>query len=255
MPPAPHRHGTALVTGAGSGIGRAIAIALCNAGYHVILAGRRRVPLSALASQLGEDRTTVWPVDITQPAALPSFTDGLCSLDILVHSAGMFDSGKLADIPPDSKELLYRVNVSAPLHLSGLLLPALRKARGQIVFINSTASLGARVTQDAYAASKHALRQEVAHFRERNRGSGIRVLNVYPGRTATPMQSEVLRQEGRPDADISLLQPEDIATVILDSIAMPRRAEVTDIVIRPAEHADDSREVKDRHEWRPDAGS
>ncbi|WP_222148408.1 SDR family NAD(P)-dependent oxidoreductase [Gluconacetobacter entanii] len=241
-PPLPRRHKTALVTGAGSGIGRAIAVALCNAGHHVILAGRRRAPLFVLACQLGEERTTVWPVDITQATALPAFTDSLGSLDILIHSAGMFDAGKLADITPDIRRLLHAVNVHAPIHLSELLLPALRTARGQIVFINSTASLGARVTQDAYAASKHELTQEIAYFRERNRGSGIRILNVYPGRTATPMQSEVLRHEGRPGADIALLQPEDIAAIIMDCLSVPRRAEVTDIVIRPTEHADDSAE-------------
>ena len=228
-------HGTALVTGAGSGIGRAIAFALCRAGYHVILAGRRSAPLNALAHQLGADVTTVWPIDITHEPALPAFTDNIQSLDILVHSAGMFHGSRLAEISNDMKILLHRVNVRAPLHLSNLLLPALKTAGGQVVFINSTASLGDRVAADAYAASKHALKQGAAQFRQENRGRGIRVLTVYPGRTATPMQSEVLLHEGRPDVAIPLLQPEDIADIILGCLFVQRSAEITDIVIRPAD--------------------
>ena len=230
--PFPSR-GMALVTGAGSGIGCAVAIALCRAGYHVILAGRRSAPLNALAHQLGVDVTTVWPVDITHEATLPAFTDNIRSLDVLVHSAGMFHGGQLSEISNDMNILLHRVNVRAPLHLSNLLLPALRTAGGQVVFINSTASLGDRVARDAYAASKHALKQGAAQFREENRGRGIRVLNVYPGRTATPMQSEVLLHEGRPDVEIPLLQPEDIADIVLGCLFVPRSAEITDIVIRP----------------------
>lgn len=228
----PH-HGKALVTGAGSGIGRAVASALCHAGYHVILVGRKSIPLNLLADQLGKDVTTVCPIDITDEDALPALIRNIESLDVLIHSAGMFHGGLISEISNDMNILLHHVNVDAPLYLSNLLLPALETAGGQVVFLNSTASLGERVSMDAYAASKHALKQGVSRFREESRGRGIRILNVYPGRTATPMQSEVLRHEGRSDMRIPLLQPKDIADVILGCLSVPRSAEITDIVIRP----------------------
>ncbi|WP_217420854.1 SDR family oxidoreductase [Novacetimonas pomaceti] len=227
-------NGVALITGAGSGIGRAVALALHQAGFHVILAGRRREVLEALARSLGNERASIWAVDITRENALPPFISAIPKLEVLVHAAGMFCADSIDRISPEARDRLMAVNVHAPLRLSNLFLPALEAARGQIVFINSTAVMGSRIHTDAYAASKYALKQEAGRLREQVREKGIRILNIYPGRTQTPMQREVLRTEGRPDAVIPMLQPHDIAEIIMGCISFSRRADITDIVIRPA---------------------
>jgi NADP-dependent 3-hydroxy acid dehydrogenase YdfG len=111
----------------------------------------------------------------------------------------------------------------------------LARTRGDIVFINSTAVLlPARPEIAHYAASKHALRAIADGVRAAVNPMGVRVLSIYAGRTATPMQEAVFRHEGRAyDAD-KLLQPRDVAAMLVSALLLPRTAEVTDITIRPA---------------------
>jgi NADP-dependent 3-hydroxy acid dehydrogenase YdfG len=113
------------------------------------------------------------------------------------------------------------------------LLPLLRKRRGQVVFINSSVGLTARANIAAYSAAEHALRAMANSFREELNADGVRVLTVYPGRTATPMQQaihELERRQYRPEA---LIQPEDVASVVISALTLSRTAEITDIQIRP----------------------
>jgi NADP-dependent 3-hydroxy acid dehydrogenase YdfG len=111
----------------------------------------------------------------------------------------------------------------------------LRKARGQIVFVNSSV-----VQQDtlahviAYSASKHALKAVADGIRNAVNGYGIRVLSVYPGRTATPMQEQRLRFERRAYHGEQLLQPEDVADAIVAALELPRTAELTELFVRPS---------------------
>jgi NADP-dependent 3-hydroxy acid dehydrogenase YdfG len=107
-------------------------------------------------------------------------------------------------------------------------------ARGQIVFINSSVGLTAkRPDIGQYAATKHALKAIADSLREEVNPKGLRVLTVYLGRTATPMQETISRQEGRAYHPETLLQPEDVASVVLNALMLPPTAEVTDISIRP----------------------
>jgi NADP-dependent 3-hydroxy acid dehydrogenase YdfG len=127
--------------------------------------------------------------------------------------------------------------VRAPYLLTQSLLPLLRSRRGQIVFINSSAGHVARGNVGQYAATKHALRALADSLREEVNADGIRVLSVYPGRTATPMQAKlhaVEQKEYRPD---DLLQPQDVAAVVANALSLPRSAEVTDIHVRPLRKA------------------
>jgi len=139
------------------------------------------------------------------------------------------ESAELADF--DSQ---YRCNARAPYRLTQLLLPMLKQSAGQVVFINSTAGLLARANAVAYAAAKHALKAVADGLREEVNANGIRVTTVFLGRTATPMQEKIFRAEARAYRGELLLQPEQVAEMVVHILCLPRTAEVTDITIRPA---------------------
>ena len=160
-------------------------------------------------------------------AALPP------ALHVLVHSAGAYRYGRLDATTSADWAALEAVNVRAPMLLTAACLPALRAARGQAVFLNSTAALRTAPGAGAYVTTKHALRAAVDVLRQEVNADGVRVLSVFPGRTDTPMQDAVLAAEGRPRNPDALLQPEDVAAMVLAALTLSRRAEVTDIILRP----------------------
>ena len=122
------------------------------------------------------------------------------------------------------------MNVRAPYLLTQSLLPLIIASHGQVVFVNSTAGLHARKGAGQYAATKHALRGLADSLREDVNERGVRVLSVFLGRTASRMEAAVFEREGRPYTPGNLLQPEDVASVIVHALGPPRSAEVTDIV-------------------------
>ena len=141
--------------------------------------------------------------------------------------------GRLDQAPLEHLDLQYRSNFRGPYALIQLLLPLLRKQQGQIVFINSSAALRSSATVGQYAAMQHALRAVADSLRDEVNADGIRVLSVYPGRTATPRMAALFEQEGRPYRPELLMQPEDVAAMVTHALALPRTAEVTDISMRP----------------------
>jgi short-subunit dehydrogenase len=234
---------TALVTGASSGIGRAIALELASVGVGVLLVARRAEALEATAAEARRTGAFAWafPLDIGNDEDLRRLRDRLekenHGLDILVHAAGTHFLGAIADAPVAQLDQQYRVNMRGPYLLTQLLLPLLRRRRGQIVFVNSTVGLQARAGVGAYAASKHALRAFADALRDEVNPDGVRVLSVYPGRTATPQQEAIHAEEGKPYRPEGLLQPEDVAAAIVHALAMDRTAEVTDLRVRPMQKA------------------
>lgn len=222
----------AVVTGASSGIGRAIAQTLSRDGVTVGLVGRRPDALDEVAG-LVEGRGARAVRLVSDLVA----TDGaerlgeriaeeLGATDLLVHCAGVFP---LTAVEPD--QALGHVRAAATL--TRLLLPLLRVRPGQIVFVNSSVGLPGAPASGAYADSKQALRALADRLRNEVNPDGIRVLSVYPGQTATPMQAVIHRHEDKTYRPDRLLQPEDVATMVLHALAMPSSAEVTDISIRP----------------------
>jgi short-subunit dehydrogenase len=114
------------------------------------------------------------------------------------------------------------------------MLPLLVASRGQIVFINSTAGLTAnRAEIGQYAATKYGLRAIADSLREEVNPCGVRVTSVYLGRTASPMQEALHREEGKSYEPQMLLQSGDVASVVIQSLVLPRTAEITDITLRP----------------------
>jgi NADP-dependent 3-hydroxy acid dehydrogenase YdfG len=229
----------AVVTGAGSGIGKAIAQALGAHGATVALVGRTKAKLDATAASFDTDwpRSVVLPVDLCVDEQLDSLKaevgQRFGQVDVLVLSAGEIAHGPIESATVADFDKLYRANVRANYYLLQNLLPMLRKRPGQIVLINSSVGVSARPNSGQFSATQHALRGLTDALRDEVNPDGIRVLSVYPGRVATPRQERLYTKRGsdyRPDL---LLQPEDIASVVINALILPRSAEVTEISIRP----------------------
>jgi NADP-dependent 3-hydroxy acid dehydrogenase YdfG len=127
----------------------------------------------------------------------------------------------------------YVANVRAPYLLTQALLPELRAREGQMVFINSTVGLTARANIGQFAATQHALKAIADSLREEINPHGVRVVTIYAGRTATPRQAKIHAIEGKPYPRERLMQPEDVASVVLNALTLPRSAELTDVRARP----------------------
>jgi NADP-dependent 3-hydroxy acid dehydrogenase YdfG len=229
----------ALVTGAGSGIGRAIALALAERGAGVVLVGRREAPLEevARAAPATSAGVRVLPADLTddeQVEGLRSTLEGNGGrLDVLVHCAGVISHGAIEHADVADLDAQYRTNLRAPYLLSQALLPMLVAHEGEVVFINSTITGRAGAGTGPYAATKSALKAIADSLRQEVNTSGIRVLSVYPGRTATPGQAHLHAMEGRDYRPEDLMQPEDVASMLISALELPRSAEVTEISMRP----------------------
>jgi NADP-dependent 3-hydroxy acid dehydrogenase YdfG len=227
---------TCVVTGASSGIGSGIAVALASAGATVCAIGRRRDGLEKTAEATNHGRFALYPADLATHDAVARVAGELVArpgaLDVLVHSAGTIALGSLEAAAMDDLDRQYAVNVRAPYQLTQELLPALRASQGQIVFINSTVGLEARANAGQFAATQHALKAIADSLRAEVNADGIRVLSVYPGRTSTPRQARIHAIEGRPYHPERLLQPGDVASAVLNALSLPRSAEVTDLRIR-----------------------
>lgn len=229
-----------VITGASSGIGQAIALSLAAQGAALGLVGRRLETLEIVAER-GRALTgqvECYRADLTVDADIRELADRLREdfgrVDILVHSAGTFAQGQCETAPIEEFDWLYRTNVRAPYLLTQLLLPLLKVRQGQIVFINSSVALmTARANGGPYAATKYALKAIADSLRAEINAAGIRVLSVYPGRTVSPLQAAIHQTEGKTYDPERLIQPEDVAAVVINALSLPRSAEVTDISLRP----------------------
>jgi NAD(P)-dependent dehydrogenase (short-subunit alcohol dehydrogenase family) len=237
----PFQNQVAVVTGAAGAIGRAIGARLLAGGADVCLVGRTQQSLEQSTSPdcSSADRMHFYPVDLEDEAGVRR----LCadverrhrSIDFLVHCAGALSLDLMRDARVEDFDRQYRVNVRAPFLLTQMLLPQVIDCRGQIVFVNSSAGLHGRKGAGHYSASKHALRGLADSLRDEVNERGVRVLSVFLGRTASRMQVAVHQREGRPYNPGVLLQPDDVAAVVVHALALPRTAEVTDINVRPAQ--------------------
>ena len=229
----------AVVTGASRGIGRAIALGLASQSAILCLVGRNRTALQEVAEIARKSSPLVVPhvADLMADGAIPGIVEDLRQrfdgLDVLIHCAGAYSAGDLQTASIEEFDKLYRANMRMPYLLTQCLLPMLKRRRGQIVFINSTQGLQAGPRLGQFAATQHALKAIADSLREEVNSDGVRVLSVYSGRTATPRMETVFKVEGKEYSPDLLLQPEDVATVVINALTMPRTAEVTSINIRP----------------------
>ncbi|REJ04525.1 short chain dehydrogenase [Microbacterium bovistercoris] len=223
-----------LITGAGSGIGAALARRLQNRGDELVLLARDAGRARQIAHDFPDASMLVG--DLAQPGRLSwalSKQHLPERIDSVVHAAGVVDLGSVGDLPVALWEQQLAVNLTGPAELTRLLLPVLRVSRGQVVFVNSGAGLHAHAGWAAYAASKHGLKALADALRAEERENGVRVTSVYPGRTATPMQERVHQQEGQDYRPERFMDPESVVTSILTALDLPRDAEITDLTVRP----------------------
>jgi short-subunit dehydrogenase len=230
-----------LVTGASSGIGAAVAARFAAQGASLTLLGRDRARLERSAARAldGAARASVRTVrlDLARPrgleGALRRLAARLPRLDALVHAAGVFVGGPVLAARRPFHDML-QVNAYAALTVTRALLPALERARGTVVFINSAGVLRPPLPLTAqYIAAKHLLSGITEALREELNPRGVRVTNILPARTATPMQESLQALEGRSYDPEVLLQPEDVAELIACAVNLPGRAQVVDLVARP----------------------
>jgi short-subunit dehydrogenase len=221
---------THLLTGAGSGIGAVLAQRLLGRGDDVVALARSTERAEELAADLPGAEVLV--ADLARPESVESLVlpD---SLDSVVHAAGIVELGRVSELSVDDWASQLRVNLVSPATLTRVALPALRRARGTVVFVNSGAGLSAHPEWSAYAASKHGLRALADSLRGEEASAGVRVTTVYPGRTATPMQEKVHQQEGKAYDASAWIRPETVAEAILHVLDLPRDATIPDLTVRP----------------------
>jgi meso-butanediol dehydrogenase/(S,S)-butanediol dehydrogenase/diacetyl reductase len=185
---------SAIITGATSGIGAAIARALAAQGYTLLLVGRRQAAGNALAKALDKTGCTArfLAADLTDPAAAEAVVQAangyFGGVDVLVNNAGVLTHGRAEETPDSAWDRMIDVNLSAVFRLSRAALPALRaRGGGCIVNIASDWALTGARGAVAYAVSKAAVAQLTRCMALDHAGEGIRINAVCPGDTDTPM--------------------------------------------------------------------
>ncbi|WP_143965933.1 SDR family oxidoreductase [Gordonia zhaorongruii] len=220
---------TALITGASRGVGAQVARALAPT-HDLLLGGRGSAELDSLAMEF--DGAATFQADITDYDSVESATEVISSLDVLVHCAGVASSLEhVADTPVDEWRQVLETNLIAAAELTRLLLPALRSARGHVVFLNSGAGLRVNPGWTAYAASKFGLRALADGLRAEE--PELRVTSIFPGRIDTEMQRDIVAIEGGTYDPGRFLKPETVAAAVAQAIAAPGDAHPVDVVLRP----------------------
>jgi NADP-dependent 3-hydroxy acid dehydrogenase YdfG len=235
--------GFAWVTGAGSGIGRAVAIALAKAGWRLALTGRREEALRETAAMLGGAEALILPADLTDSAAVEAVVAKLPEAPaLLVNNAGANTPQRhWHHISAANARALVDANLTAPFLTSLAVLPGMKqRGGGLIVQIASVAGKGASpVSGPAYIAAKTGFVALSASLNAENGIHGIRSTCICPGEVATPILD--LRPKP-PSAEerATMLQPEDVAAAVLFATTMPAHVCLNEIVITPThnrEHA------------------
>ena len=224
----------ALVAGASGDIGRAIAFDLLGAGAEVFMLGRSMARLvQPPPPEDFRENCRFIVAGLTDDDAIARVNIAILSrsrLDVLVLSTGTYERSN----EPAVFGRQIAANVVGPYALLQRLLPLLIKAKGQVevVFINSTQALRAAAGLGQYAATKHAVKAVADSLRDEVNANGVRVMSLFLGRTASERQRAIFAAEGRPYPPERLLQPADVAELVLSLLRLPRTSEVTDIVLR-----------------------
>jgi NAD(P)-dependent dehydrogenase (short-subunit alcohol dehydrogenase family) len=223
----------ALVAGASGGIGQAVAFGLLGAGAEVFMLGRSMARLvQTPAPENARARCHFIVADLTDSGHVERVVADISPkgrLDVLVLSSGIYERSH----EPAAFARQMAANVVGPYSLIQHLLPFLIGSKGQVLFINSTQGLKATAGVGQYAATKHAMKAVADSLRDEVNSKGVRVTSVFLGRTATELQRAIFAEEKRPYPPERLIQPADVAEIVLSLLQLPRTSEATDIILRP----------------------
>jgi len=220
----------AVVTGAGRGIGKAIALALVKEGYGILLTARSEDQLRAVQEEIrsGGGNAVYLPLDLSLPQAIEKSTSFFNAysgkISLVVHNAGIAKVGTVAEMPLEDWQIVQDVNVRAPFLLTQKLLPLMVKG-SQLIFINSVAGKQSFAEWGAYYASKAALKALADTLRAEVQPQGIRVTSIFPAAVDTPLQDTLPYDWDR----IKMLRAVDIAEAVLYCVRRPEAVRVNEI--------------------------
>ncbi|WP_456313355.1 3-ketoacyl-ACP reductase [Pseudomonas shirazensis] len=217
----------ALITGAGKGIGKAIAIALAKEGVNVILVSRTQADVDQLADEtsklgvkslaLSADVSDINSINNAVEKALAEFTN----IDILINSAGIASFGKFLELEPAAWEKIIQVNLMGTYYATRAVIPnMIERQTGDIINISSTAGLNGNALTSAYSASKFAVLGLTDSLMQEMRKHNIRVTALTPSTVATDMAKDLNLTDGNPE---KVMQSEDIAELIIAQLKLSRR--------------------------------
>lgn len=235
MPNKPLKGKIALITGASAGIGRAIAIKLAQEGVDCVLAARREEGLKETAKEVEKagSKGVIVPTDVTKEEDLVNLVEtavsNLGGVNILINNAGVFYRSKVEDLKAAELEKSLATNLMAPMILTKLTLPYLKKQKGSAVI--NMASVAAKMgfsDGSAYCASKYGLLGFSESLFEEVREEGIKVCALCPGFIKTSMVT------GRPGLDAEkMIPPEEVAQTVFNILTLSNKACPTEIILRP----------------------
>ncbi|MFV5702791.1 3-ketoacyl-ACP reductase [Flavobacterium sp. XS2P12] len=217
----------ALITGAGKGIGKAIALALAKEGVNIILVARTQEEIDSVAAKVRSLRVKALAItadvaDINSVnAAVAKALAEFGTIDILINNAGIAAFGKFLELEPTDWERIIQVNLMGTYYVTRAVLPnMIERQTGDIINISSTAGLSGNALTSAYSASKFAVLGLTESLMQEVRKHNIRVTALTPSTVATDMAKELNLTDGNPD---KVMQAEDMAELIIAQLKLNRR--------------------------------
>jgi 3-oxoacyl-[acyl-carrier protein] reductase len=217
----------ALITGAGKGIGKAIALALAKEGVNIILVARTQDEIDSVAAKVRSLRVKALAItadvaDINSVnAAVAKALAEFGTIDILINNAGIAAFGKFLELEPTDWERIIQVNLMGTYYVTRAVLPnMIERQTGDIINISSTAGLSGNALTSAYSASKFAVLGLTESLMQEVRKHNIRVTALTPSTVATDMAKELNLTDGNPD---KVMQAEDMAELIIAQLKLNRR--------------------------------
>ena len=217
----------ALITGAGKGIGKAIALALAKEGVNLILVARTQEEIDSVAAKVRSLRVKAMAItadvaDINSVnAAVEKALAEFGTIDILINNAGIAAFGKFLELEPTDWERIIQVNLMGTYYVTRAVLPnMIERQTGDIINISSTAGLSGNALTSAYSASKFAILGLTESLMQEVRKHNIRVTALTPSTVATNMAKELKLTDGNPE---TVMQAEDMAELIIAQLKLNRR--------------------------------
>ncbi|HDZ8800455.1 TPA: SDR family oxidoreductase [Staphylococcus aureus] len=222
----------AVVTGAGSGIGEAIATLLHEEGAKVVLAGRNKEKLQNVANQLSQDSVKVVPTDVTNKEEVDELIkiaqQTFGGLDIVINSAGQMLSSKITDYQVDEWDSMIDVNIKGTLYTAQAALPTmLEQSSGHLINIASISGFEVTKSSTIYSATKAAVHTITQGLEKELAKTGVKLTSISPGMVDTAITAAYN------PTDRKKLEPQDIAEAVLYALTQPKHVNVNEITVRP----------------------